>query len=158
MPLQLLPCDSGVARFVEAGPRTAAGKVPRLAAHLPQRCIDDVWIVRIKRDIDRAGALVLVQDSGPNTPTVEAAKYAAFFVRPERMSKRRDQHNVRVLGVYDHRANVSRIPQPQVLPGAARVDGLVNTVSVRDVAAGAGFAGADVHDIVIRVGDCDCAN
>src|SRR5271167_4184861 len=96
MPFEALPGDSGVRRLIKAGARAAAGEIPWLAAHLPQRGVDDVWIVRIKSDIDRAGIPILVQHPGPGAAAVRAAKYSALIVRPERMSKRRNQDDIGV--------------------------------------------------------------
>jgi len=60
--------------------------------------------------------------------------------------------------MHDDRADVARIAQAHVLPREPRIDGLIKAVAVRDVAAGAGFAGADVDNVVIRIGNRDCAD
>ena len=65
------------------------------------------------------------------------------------MAQCRDEYDVRIFWIDDHRADVPRVSQPDVSPGAPAVDGLVHAVAVGDIAANAGFARADVDDVVV---------
>src|SRR6202140_5220363 len=130
MSLEMLPREPAIRRFVETGARAAAREIPRLTAHLPEGREHDVWVLRVECHVDRSGVLILVQHLRPGPSTVGAAEYAALFVGTERVTQPRDQHDVGVLRMDDHGADVPRIAQPHVLPGATRVNRFVYAVAV----------------------------
>src|SRR5271169_6329700 len=74
------------------------------------------------------------------------------------MSKRRDEGNVRILGIHGEARDGMRVAQANQLPGFPRVDRLVNTVTADDVATNTSFSGSDIDDIRVRFGNRDCPN
>ena len=56
--LEMFPGNAIVFRSVKSTSWTAAGKKPRLPSRLPEGCENNVWIVRIKNDIDPASIFV----------------------------------------------------------------------------------------------------
>src|ERR1700757_1450915 len=77
-----------VERYRQPAPRPAPREVPGWPACLPQRGINDAWIVRIEADIDRAGVLVLVQHLRPGLAAIGRTEHAAFGIRPEGVPER----------------------------------------------------------------------
>src|SRR5438045_7801686 len=73
---------------------TTAGKKPRLPSRLPEGCENNVWIVRIKNNIDPARIFVFGQNLRPGLPTVAGPKYSAFCVSTKCMTKRRYEDDI----------------------------------------------------------------
>src|SRR5205807_1010423 len=94
----------------------------------------------------------------PAPAAVAGAEDASFVVGSEHVPERGHECDIRVAGMDDDRANVTRIAQPDMLPGLAGVERFVDAITVGDVATRTGLAGAHIDDIVIGVGDCDGAN
>ena len=143
------------AELVQSAARAAAIHAPRRALCLPQRGEENVGIARIECDVDAAGLRVLVQDLLPGLAAVARAEDAALFVVAKRMSQRRDEGDVRIFRIDDQAADGVRVRQADELPGLAGVDGLVHAIAADDVAADARFAGADVDDVGIGLGNRD---
>src|SRR5205085_1461034 len=106
-------------------------------------------------DVDPAAVAVAEQHPLPGLAAIPGAEDPALIVGPERVAERGDEHDIRVSRVDDDGADVPAVPQTQVLPGLAGIERLVYAVAIGDVAARAGLAGADIDDVVIRVGDRD---
>ena len=128
-----------IAGAIQAAARATAREVPRLPARLPERGIDDLRVVRIEGHVDRAGLLVLIEDPGPGLAAIGGAVHAAFGVWTEGMPEGCHQHDVRVGRVDDQRANLAAVLEPDIAPGLAAVDRLVDAVAVGHVPAGRGF-------------------
>src|SRR5205823_4944645 len=153
--LEELPGEAPVGRSIQPRARPAAGEAPRFAAHLPQRSEQRVGVARIQNDVDPAAVAVAEQHPLPALAAVPGAEDPALVVGPERVAERGDEHDIRVSRVDDDGADVPAVAQTQVLPGLAGIERLVYAVAIGDVAARAGLAGADIDDVVIRVGDRD---
>src|SRR5258708_23163255 len=98
------------------------------------------------------------QHTLPALAAVAGAEERALVIGAERVAERGDERDIRVSRVDDDGADVRGVAQTQVLPGPAGIEGLVYAVAIGDVAARAGLAGADIDDVVIRVGDRDRSN
>ncbi len=137
---EALPGCSAIARAIEPAARAAARHAPRRAPCLPQRCKQNVGIMRIESHVDAASVFVLVQNFLPGLTAVGRAEDAALRVRTIGMAEGRNKCNVRIRGIHDDFADGARVAQSHVLPGLAAIQRLVHAVAVRDVAANAGLA------------------
>ena len=147
-----LPRVAAVRRAVEAAARAVRGRidVPGRPARLPQRGEDRSRVAGIEGEIDRPGVFVAEEDAGPRLSPVPGAKDAALRIRTVGMAERRDEDEIRILRVHQDFPDLTRVREPQALPGVAAVGGLVHAVAVRDVRAHVGLSGADVEHIRIR--------
>src|SRR3974390_1223978 len=98
---QLPPGEAAISRFVEPATRAAAVEDPRLAAHLPQRCVHNTGVLRVKRNVDGAGVLVLVEDLLPGLATVRGAEEAALGVGAPGVSECGNQYHVGIVWIND---------------------------------------------------------
>ncbi len=96
---ELGPGIPSVRGLPEPGVRSAAPHLPGFAVHLPDRCVDDVRVLRIEGQVDGSGGIAHVQDPLPALPAVGRAEDAALRVRAERMSERRHVHDALVVRV-----------------------------------------------------------
>ena len=145
----LLPRVAAVARDVERGAGAAAHQLPGPAPRLPQPGEHDARVLRVERDVGGAGVRVRVEDLLPRLPAVARAIDAALGVGAEGLAEHGRVGDVGVCRVDDHRADLA-VLLPHVLPRLPGVRGLVDAVSLPDVAADVGLARADVDDV--RVG------
>src|ERR1019366_10543052 len=83
---------------------------------------------------------------------------AALGVRTKGVSKGGDERDVGIARVDDDRTDVARVLEADIRPGAAGVGRFVHAVTVRDVAAKAGFAAARVQYVGIGVRHRDGAD
>src|SRR5207253_3021333 len=74
------------------------------------------------------------------------------------VAERGDKYNIGIRRMNNDRTDVPGVFQADVSPGLPGVGGFVDTVSERDVAADAGFAGADIDDVGIRIRHGDGAD
>src|SRR6516165_2891853 len=65
MSFKFLPGGTPIDRLVEAASRAAAVEAPRRAPRLPECCIQNIGIGRIKNDIDASGFGILVENLLP---------------------------------------------------------------------------------------------
>ena len=137
---------------------TAAAEAPGCATHLPECGIDDVGVGGIEGQVDAAGLRVLVKNFFPGLAAVLCAEDAAFFVISEGMAERGYEGDVGIFGINDQAADGMGVCQADELPGGSGVDGFVDAVAAYYVATHAGFAGADVDDVRIGLGDGDGAD
>src|SRR5437870_9318182 len=70
VPLKAFPGASAVGGLIEAAARAAAGQTPWRAAGFPECGEQDVRVRRVKADVDRAGLVVLVENSLPGFSAV----------------------------------------------------------------------------------------
>ena len=110
-------------------------------------------ILRIEDDVDGAGAVIEIEDFFPALAAVARTKNTSLRVGSVGVAERGDEDNVRICWMDDDRADVARVFQADVGPRFARVGGFVDPIAERDVAADAGFAGADVNDVGIGIGN-----
>ena len=56
--LEMFPGNAVILGAIQSAARAAAGEKPRLSTRLPERCEDDVRIMRIENKVDAAGVFV----------------------------------------------------------------------------------------------------
>src|SRR5207249_10677935 len=100
-----------------------------------------------------ARLLVDQEDLLPGPAAVLRPEVPALGVGTPDVSLGRDVHEVGIARMDADPRDLSRVLQAHVAPAPPGVGGLVDPVAVRDVAADGGFAGADVDDVRIRLGD-----
>ena len=114
--------------------------------------------MRVERDVYAAGILVLVQDSLPSLTAIGRAEDAPFGIRTVGMTKCSHQNNVCILGIDNDSADSAAVVKPDVLPGLAAIDGLVNSIAMRNIAADASLSCAYVNNVWVRWRDGDAAD
>src|SRR5207302_5048438 len=124
----------------------------------PHRGKKNVRILRIEDHVDGAGAIVKIENLLPGLAAVARAKNPAIRVGAVGVAERGDKYNIGIRRMNNDRTDVPGVFQADVSPGLPGVGGFVDTVSERDVAADAGFAGADIDDVVIRIRHVDVAD
>src|SRR5579862_2817482 len=102
------PGDPAVARAIQPAARAATREIPGLPARLPERGKNNLRVLGIETDIDRAGLLVLVQHLCPGFATVRRTEDTALRIRTEGMSQCGYQHDVRIVRIDDERADLTR--------------------------------------------------
>src|SRR5438034_1030673 len=69
------------------------------------------------------------------------------------MAQCRDEYNVGISGVDDHRADVLCVAQSNVLPGLSAIKRFEHSIAIGHIAADAGFASPGVNDVVVGIGN-----
>src|SRR6185312_16344 len=154
---QFGPGLSAVHALEQPAPGPARAHAPGFAPRFPKRCIDDLWVVRIDRDVDRAGFRIAVESLLPRLTAVAADKDAALGVGRAIMAKAADQHMVTICGIDPDAREVPDRLQSNALPRLAAVRGFINAVPRHDVAAKLGFSGGKEDDIGIGFADPNAA-
>ena len=111
--------------------------------------VHDGGLLRIPRQVHGAGRIAGVEDVLPVFPAVGREEDPALRVRAEHVTQRRDEHAIRIGGVYQDRTDVSRQAEPGVGPGLAPVGGAIDAVARHDVPARVYLPGAGVEDLGI---------
>ncbi len=114
--------------------------------------------MRIESYVDASGVLVFVENFLPGLAAVGGAENAALGVRSIGMAESSHENDIWIIGIDDDFADGAAVVQADVLPGLARVERLVDSIALGDVAADAGFAGADVDGVAVGTGDRQAAN
>ena len=146
------PRVPAVDRFEHAAARPAGGHRVLLAEGLPQRRVEDVRVVAVDRDVDRAGALVAEEDAGPGVAPVGGLEDAALLAGHPVFAERRDVDNGRIGRMNADLGYAVGLAEADVLPGRARVAAPVDPVARQDVAADARLAGADEDQVGVGFG------
>ena len=155
---ELRPALPAIDRAVEAAPRTAPVETPPRALPLVHRGEDRVGVARVHRKIDRARVLVDVEDLLPGLTPVLRAEDAALLVRPPQVAHRRHVHHVRIARMDQNAPDVLRPLQPHVLPAPPAVGRLVDAVAPAGGLAVLRLAGADPHEVRVRLVEGDIAD
>src|SRR5258708_7001614 len=158
MLLEPLPCRAAVGGAVQSAAGTTVGHAPGSAASLPERGEQNIGIVRVEGYVDAAGVLIFIEDLLPGLAAIGGAEDTALGVRSIGMAESSYEDYVWVAGVDDDLADGTAVAQSNVLPGLAAVEGFVDSIAVRNVAAYAGFARADVDGVAIGIGNGQAAN
>src|SRR5499433_2050663 len=145
----MLPRGSTISGFVETTARAAAVQAPGSAVDLPERSKESVGIVWIKHYIDGAGFVVFEQNLLPGATAIYTAKYPTLFIVSVGVAERGNKDDIRVPGIDDHGTDVPRVFQTNIFPGVSAVQGFVNSIAVRDVAANASLAGPCINDVMV---------
>src|SRR6185369_5138797 len=155
---QFGPRRAAVRALEETAARSSAREGVRRPEHLPERGIDDIGVLRIQRQIDRAGLLVAEEHLVPGLAAVAGPEHAAVRVRAVGITKGGHEGDVRVGGMDANAGDRLRAVEADARPGLAGVDRPVDAVTLNDVAAQLGLASAGVDDVRIRRGDLDGAD
>ena len=141
---QLVPSRSAVGRLVDAPTGAVGGCVrePRWAAGIPEAGIHHARVRRIDDDLDRADVLVLVEDFLPGAAAVARAEQSPLGICGIELTDRRDEDHIGILRMHGDLADVVRIDEPEVGPGAAGVGRFVDAVAEACRVAERGFPGA----------------
>ena len=114
--------------------------------------------MRIEGDVDASGVFIFVENFLPGLAAVGGAEDAALGVRSIGMAEGGYENDVGVIGIDDDFADGARVAESDVFPTFAGVEGFVDSIALRNVAAYAGLAGANVNDVVIGIGDGQAAD
>ena len=140
--------------FVDSAARAAAGRYSRACeapATAPHKACANFGI---EGDVDGAGLFIFVENLLPGLAAIGRAKDSALFVRPERMSERRDENDVGIVRIDDQRGRCGACHRVRCAsrscPPSTR---FVHAIAKRNVAANAGLARAHVNDV--RIGGRD---
>src|SRR5437660_4522647 len=153
-----LPGGAVVVRTVEAVLVAATVERPGRTVAFPHRGEENVWILRIENDVDPTGTVVKIENFLPGLAAIASAENAALGVLAVGVAESSDEGDVGIRGMDDDFADVTRVFQADIVPGFAAVVRTVNAVAEGNVTANASFAGADVNDIGIRLGNRDAAD
>src|SRR6202171_1874642 len=152
------PGSPSIVGAIETASRPSTGKTPGRASCLPQGSEENVWIMRIKGDINSAGVLVFIKHFLPSLATIHGAEDAALCIGPEWMTQRGHVHDVWISGMDNQFFDGARIPQADVLPRLATVESLINPVAMRNVATDASLSRTDIDDVRLRGRHSQAAN
>src|SRR6202022_2611020 len=78
------------------------------------------------------------------------AEYAALAIRPVGMAEDGDKHTVCIMRIDENGGDLLPIAQAEMLPGATRVAGLIDSVAGGKVWPSQAFAAADINHVRIR--------
>ncbi len=152
-PRDLGPGITAVGRFEQAAAGAAARHLVLDAIGLPQRRVDHVGILRIDREIDRAGLVVAEEGLLPGLAAVDTLEDAAFGAGCAVLAERCDEDDVRVRWMDADLRDRLRVGEADVGPGLAGIRRPVDAVPRHDVAADAGLPHADEHQVGVGLGD-----
>jgi hypothetical protein len=102
---------------------------------LPKRGVEDARVRLVQGEVDRAGAIADEEDLPPGDAAILALVDAALRVRPEGVAEGGDPDDIRIGGMDADLADLARLAQPDMGPGAAGVGRAVDAVAVGDVGA-----------------------
>src|SRR5258705_230884 len=106
----------------------------------------------IHRQIDGAGLVVSEERTGPRFSAVGGLEHASLGTGTVRIAQCRDVHDVWVGRMHTYPRDRERLLEADVGEGLAAIGGLVDTISLDDVAAEFRFTHPDIHDVRIRLG------
>ncbi len=114
--------------------------------------------MRIENDVAAARAVAEVENFLPGFAAITRAEDAALGVRAVGVPESGDKGDIGIRRMDDDLADVARVLQSNVVPSLAAVVRTIDAIAEGDVAANAGFTGADINYIGIGVGDRDAAD
>src|SRR5437899_730409 len=97
--------------------------------------------------------IVEVKNFFPVLAAIASAENAALRIFAVRMAESSDEHDIGIRGMDDDSADVTRVFQSNVIPCFAGIVRAIDAIAERDVTANAGFAGANIDDVGIGIGD-----
>ena len=87
----------------------------------------------------------------PALSAISGAEDATFRISSVSVTECRNENNVGILRVNGEAADVATVFESDRMPGFAGVGALVHAIALQDVVANAGFAGAYVDDVWVRL-------
>src|ERR1022692_3106900 len=114
--------------------------------------------MRVESNVDASGVFVFVENFLPVLAAVDRAEDAALSVGPIGMAESSHENDIGIIRINDDFADGARVGEANILPGLARVERLVDSVALRNVAAYAGFARAHINNVVIGIGHRQAAD
>src|SRR4029078_7293709 len=112
---------AAVDRLPDAAARPALQEVPRGAGLLPHGGVEDLRPARILDEVDRARAVVDVEDPRPGLAAVRRLVDAALRVVRVEVAGGGDVDGARIARVHEDASDVVRIGEAQVAPGLPAV-------------------------------------
>ena len=146
---EFLPGIAPIGGLVEAAARPAAVEAVRAAFDLPETGVHLTRVFGIHGEIDRPGVFIDIQNTLPDLAPIGGAIDAPLFIGTEDMAEGGDIDEIRILRMNQHLADLAAVLEADVLPGLSGIDGLVDSIAMREVAARAAFAHAGVDDIAV---------
>src|SRR4029077_10329908 len=109
----------------------------------------------IEDKIHAAGVFILVEDFLERLAAVERTEDATLGIRAIRMTLSRDEQPIGIFGIDDDGCDLLRVAQSRsiltkMLPCAARIGRLVDTVANGEIRSAQAFAAADINRVRIR--------
>src|SRR5262250_1778666 len=129
---EVLPGRSAVDGLIEPATRATTLEAPGSTLHLIQGREQQVGIMWIHNQVDRAGVVILEQDFFPRFPAIDATKNAALGIRAISVAQSRDKDNVCVARMNHDASDMLGVFETDVGPGLAPVGTLVHTAPVGD--------------------------
>ena len=126
---------------------------PRIVANLPGRRVDDLGVLRIRRQVDRARVLVDEKRRSPVLAAIGGPENASLPVCAEDVAERGHQDDVRIAQVHEDAADVPGRRETAVRPGPAAIVRAEDAVTGNDVVARLRLARARIDHF--RVGGRD---
>ena len=108
--------------------------------------------MRTHHQVDNAGLLVLEEDLLPVLPSIFAAVDAAFPTGTKRIADRCHINEIWILWMDANAGNVSRLFQPEVVPGLPGVRRLIDPVSPGHAVTQLWFSRADIDHLRLAAG------
>jgi hypothetical protein len=147
------PVLTGVGAPEQSAARATAGHLPGGARRLPGGGEENVGMLRIEGEVDGATRVVAVEHLPPALAAVGGLEHPALHVASMRMAEGGDVDDVRIARVDADLRDRVRLGEPNVRPGLAGVDRLVDAIPLHDVPADAGLAHAGVDDVGVGLRD-----
>ena len=129
--LQLLPAVATVGGLVQTTAGTAASYIPGLAAVVPHGRINDAGIPCIHTQKTDAGVRINKQRSLPASTAIGRAIHTTLLGGRPGTPLRAHVYDIGICWMYRDFRDLARFCQANVLPGLARVAGLVNAITMR---------------------------
>src|SRR5207253_2484945 len=83
----LRPAVTAVGGLEDPAARPTRDQLPGAPHRLPEPRVEDSWVDRIERQVDRPGAVVPIQHLVPSLAAVLGAEHAAGRIRAERVAQ-----------------------------------------------------------------------
>ena len=146
-PLQPRPGVSTVTTRPQATLRSPTLATPRPDLHLPCGREENARIARVHDDVDCAGVRTGEEDALPCLTPVGGSEESPLLLRPVQVPCRRDEYDVRIVGVDDDPPDPPALGESRVRPALAAIRRAVHAVADRDVRANERLAGTHPHDV-----------
>ncbi len=152
------PGLAAIGALEKTAPRPAARHLVFFAVGLPHRRVHHVGVVAVDRDVDGRGLVVAVEHLAPGLAAIGTLEDTPLRVRHAVLPERGDENDFGVAGVDPDLGDSVGLGEADVVPGLAGIGALVHPIAGHDVAANAGLAHPDIHDVGIGFAHRDRAD